>query len=311
MNKVAHKVSWLVVVNIIVTIMTAVRVSIVAADTESVDVFNGREAKPGAYPWQVMMASAQGGDDNFFCGGTLLNDHWVVTAAHCLEVDVNDKAPRPQPPSGFRVVAGRHNRTEKLPTDQIRNVAAIYMHPNYFTAYQNNTPRGKYDYDIALVKLLSPIQFNDRVQAIPQFDALDKLIAEKGIEATLIGWGSTVQNWDDIKLSNTLREVNREIKMVDEYYMLVDWFQGGTRRGDSGGSVMVRDAEGKMALVGIVSLGSTHTRVAKFANWLSETMLSVDTAQNRPNPEPETPATITRRINSQLNKLVYLPMLKR
>lgn len=42
-------------------------------------IVNGQWAQRGAWPWQVMLQV----DGSFFCGGSLINDRWILTAAHC------------------------------------------------------------------------------------------------------------------------------------------------------------------------------------------------------------------------------------
>lgn len=43
-------------------------------------IINGAETRPGEFPW----AAAIGLDGMFFCGGTVVSNLFVLTAAHCL-----------------------------------------------------------------------------------------------------------------------------------------------------------------------------------------------------------------------------------
>merc|ERR1712106_473584 len=47
-------------------------------------IVGGKETEVNEYPWMAALAKTETGDENFFCGGTLIGDQWVVTASHCL-----------------------------------------------------------------------------------------------------------------------------------------------------------------------------------------------------------------------------------
>ncbi|GCB78661.1 hypothetical protein scyTo_0020131 [Scyliorhinus torazame] len=66
-------------------------------------IVNGEEAVPGSWPWQVSLQSDSGWH---FCGGSLINDNWVVTAAHC-GVSTADF-----------VIVGAHDKSSKMELSQ-------------------------------------------------------------------------------------------------------------------------------------------------------------------------------------------------
>ncbi len=51
-------------------------------------VVGGVDAVKGAWPWQIGVFSTSG---RFFCGGSLINPFWVVTAAHCVDNTATNK----------------------------------------------------------------------------------------------------------------------------------------------------------------------------------------------------------------------------
>ncbi|KAF5288402.1 hypothetical protein FQA39_LY15439 [Lamprigera yunnana] len=104
-----------------------------------------------------------------FCGGSILNDHVALTAAHCT---VN------RPTSAFSVLYGTHDLESG---GALVDASEIVMHPEYNVLYYN-------DYDVALVYLQGSIQFSSKAQptvltSTPQNTA-------KLRQASVSGWGA-------------------------------------------------------------------------------------------------------------------------
>ena len=59
-------------------------------------VVNGENAKPHAWPWQISLRV----NGRHICGGSLIKNDWVITAAHCVDRNPN--------PSGYTVVVGMY-----------------------------------------------------------------------------------------------------------------------------------------------------------------------------------------------------------
>src|SRR5262245_52345839 len=82
------------------------------------ELIGGADAPLGSVPWQAEL-KLQGAH---WCGGALISDRWVVTAAHCISGMEKE---------WFTVVLGEHDTTVNEGTEQVRNIAFMKMHPNY------------------------------------------------------------------------------------------------------------------------------------------------------------------------------------
>ena len=116
------------------------RAAEVLAAKPNPEIVGGNIAAAGRWPWQVGLVQANI-SSNFnaqFCGGTLVDELFVVTAAHCITENNGSVTPKAE----IRVLTG----TQSLATGGTRRVVdQIVRHPNY----NDNTT----DFDIAVIKL--------------------------------------------------------------------------------------------------------------------------------------------------------------
>ncbi|XP_026793161.3 chymotrypsin A [Pangasianodon hypophthalmus] len=132
-------------------------------------IVNGEAAVPHSWPWQVSLQDSTG---FHFCGGSLINEWWVVTAAHC-----NVR-------TSHLVVLGEHDRSSNAESFQVIRIAKIIRHPQY-NAYTNN-------YDIVLIKLASPAQLNSYVSPVCVAKTSDNFPG--GMKCVTAGWGPIQYN---------------------------------------------------------------------------------------------------------------------
>ncbi|XP_012230034.2 trypsin-1 [Linepithema humile] len=137
-------------------------------------ITDGEDAVPGEFPYQV---SVQYGlppilPFSHICGGSILNENHVITAAHCI---INRLGK-------LRVIAGKHVLLETESTEQVVDVAKSYVHEKY--------PGGVAPYDIAVLKLSTHLIFNERVSAVNLPQQNEVRIGN----VVLSGWGSTSKN---------------------------------------------------------------------------------------------------------------------
>merc|ERR1719504_255455 len=235
-------------------------------------IVGGFEAAHHEWPWQVALFI----DDAWFCGGSLISDEWVMTAAHCA-----DGA------SYFDIMAGAHNVRASSEPNRVEVTSYNgWTHP----LWNSNDLSG----DLALIELPSPMPMNDYIStsclpATGETPAVGSLV-------TVTGWGKPSDSAGGI--SPVLREVrdipvmtnadcNAVYGIVGDGVVCIDTAGGrGSCNGDSGGP-LVQKAGGKAAgdqwtQVGIVSFGASagcevgmpagFTRTEYYLDWIkSET----------------------------------------
>ena len=209
-------------------------------------VVGGRDVADSEHPWavRILLADSDGNDQNI-CGGTLLNNGWVLSAAHCFQ-DVTKRRLKfgiYNPVSGERLFY-RH--------------FLILSHPNF------DMNKGLAN-DAALVKLHLPEGLTDQLITACVSPTLDI----DNLDATVAGWGREVSDVQS-QLSQDLKEIDLQIYPNAECIYEktdVDLFEGdlmvcagnhekevrgqSTCKGDSGSGLIVGDK----AVVGVVSWG--------------------------------------------------------
>ncbi|XP_027245559.1 cationic trypsin-3 isoform X2 [Cricetulus griseus] len=221
-------------------------------------IFGGYTCRKNSVPYQVSLNAGY-----HLCGGALVSDQWVLTAAHCYK-------PR------IQVRLGEFNINEIEGGEQIVNAAKIITHPNY----SNDTT----DNDIMLIKLNSPATMNSHVSTV----SLPNSCPSAGTECLVSGWGDSVSIGS--KSSSDLHCVNASIlsdlvcHTAYPHHITKNMFCAGfleekdTCQYDSGGPVVCNKE-----LQGVVSWGSScgkkgkpdvYTRVCNYLDWIQRTIES-------------------------------------
>ncbi|NXJ08803.1 CTRL protease, partial [Odontophorus gujanensis] len=228
-------------------------------------IINGQNAVSGSWPWQVSLQTRSG---SHFCGGSLINEYWVVTAAHC-EFS----------PYSHVVVLGEYNLNSATESVQVKTVAKAVTHPSWNAYTLNN--------DITLLKLSSPAQLNSRVS--PVCLASSNLALSSNTQCVTTGWGRT--NTISNALASRLQQVTLPLisqSQCQQYWgskitssMLCAGGAGASScQGDSGGPLVYNSGD-SWTLIGIVSWGSSncnvntpavYTRVSHFRDWIDQTV---------------------------------------
>ncbi|XP_061774292.1 granzyme B(G,H)-like [Nerophis ophidion] len=191
------------------------------AEATGCGIVGGKVSKPHSKPY---MASLQVQGEHV-CGGILIREDFVLTAGHC-KVDQT-----------MTVVLGAHDITKKEKSQQHIQVAEYHPHPKY---------RGKYQYDIMLLKLKPKATLNRYVKPMGLPKKAGKTPAN--IRCMVAGWGQTSKK---SKMSPVLMETTEKIqfsfecKKIWQYHFESDLMTctkpdkwGGVCQGDSGGPLI-------------------------------------------------------------------------
>ncbi|XP_006735225.1 transmembrane protease serine 12 [Leptonychotes weddellii] len=214
-------------------------------------IIGGTTAQTGAWPWVVSLQIQSGKILAHICGGSLVKNKWVLTAAHCTK-DIRD-------PLMWRVVIGTNSIKGHHPHSKKMKVKAIIIHPDFnLETYVN---------DIALFHLKKAVRYTDYIQPIClPFDVFQKL--DQNTKCFISGWGRTEEggNVTDVLQEAEVHYISRKICDSEQSYGKIipnTSFCAGdedgifdTCRGDSGGPLMCYLPEHKRFFVmGITSYG--------------------------------------------------------
>ncbi|XP_052895594.1 chymotrypsin-2-like [Anopheles moucheti] len=141
-------------------------------------IIGGTDAKEGAAPHQVSLQLL----GQHFCGGSIVGDRWILTAAHCTAyVKLN----------ATKVVVGTNNWKKRVNTYAIDR-AYTYNNLPLNTSFLTD--------DIVLLRLTSPLKFNNRVQQI----AYSAEMVPDNATLTITGWGQI----DKVQRPNMLQTLD-------------------------------------------------------------------------------------------------------
>ncbi|XP_049867243.1 trypsin-like [Pectinophora gossypiella] len=167
-------------------------------------IVGGHEAAPHSHPYAVSLQLRFLWVRAHFCGGTLLNQNWVLTAGHCIkESFIIRWLP-------MDVVAGAHNVDKFGPAAQVLTVSQRIAHPLYDGGIGPN--------DIAMLKTSMPFQMTKEVQPVN----LPVNFKVKPDNLALTGWGVLKTTFFFPSLPENLQEVNVTYIPYDECYQAVE-----------------------------------------------------------------------------------------
>ncbi len=232
------------------------------------EIVGGTATTIGANPWQVSLQSSSG---FHFCGGSIINANWILTAQHC----VNDGGVISKP---ARIEAGT---TTLSGSGQVRSVAEVVVYPGYVDA-----SKGK---DIALLRLSTPLDLSGAsAKAIPLLTAADATagLTNTGVVSRVTGWGTlssggsspdTLQTVDVNIVSNSSAQTSYPNETITADQLAAAAPGKDSCQGDSGGPLTVLKGSTRV-LAGVVSWGygcadsrypGMYARVSTYESWIA------------------------------------------
>jgi secreted trypsin-like serine protease len=273
-----------------------------AIDTTDYRIIGGAVVTdPKAWPWQIALkVRLNDGRELQICGGSIIAERWVLTAAHCIVVGEDAQQ---IPANRLLVVEGTQHLEQGGTKLEVKRVIL----KGYDPKRQTN--------DIALLELAQPAKSIPAPYARPENADLEK----PGRPAVVTGWG-LLQNvkWDkeknqwihkqtgqvvppeeakDSKLRQVelplvgwqacrdfyeaIREKVPGVGDVSDHNICAAVPEGGkdSCQGDSGGPLVARTEDNFYVQIGVVSWGvgcgirgvpGVYTRVAAYEGWLRE-----------------------------------------
>ncbi|XP_051983917.1 vitamin K-dependent protein C-like isoform X2 [Xyrauchen texanus] len=227
----------------------------------------GTVGKKGESPWQALILNHE---IMLHCGGVLIDENWVLTAAHCLESSTR-----------LTVRLGDYDRFKIEGTELVFTVKQAIVHPQYNHLTVDN--------DIALLQLSRPATFSTYIlpACLPSRDLAERVLHRNGTMTVVTGWGKknetakhfiSTLNFIDIPIMDSKVCSNYMINNLTQN-MLCGGVLGQIKdscEGDSGGPMMTMYHD-TWFLIGLVSWGEgcgqknklgIYTKVSSFVDWI-------------------------------------------
>ena len=277
-----------------IRVLFLVLLSIVVGANGEGRIFNGNLAKPGQFPY---FASIKRSGEHF-CGGALISNSMVITAAHCVSgKDITGDLVQ-YPLNDYSIRIGCYRQNEPLSDACVRRrIRRTMIHPLW------NGDVSSFRADLALLEL------SDTVDSITPIDVAQE--ARGGEQGLVPGYGDTEIGGMNGDSPNTLRYVKQTIDYIDGSLLTTLGDVKGACDGDSGGPlVTMPDCNGTSCekIAAIVVFGTDacdsfndldgFLYLPKYASWINAQM------QGEVGPEPsQSPVESTLSIKKGTYRL--------
>ncbi|XP_059177050.1 chymotrypsinogen A-like [Physella acuta] len=241
-------------------------------------ILGGISGKSYLYPW---MAFIENSYLKYTCGGSIIDETHILTAAHCVSyTDERTGITYPTPASKISVYTGSSimDGSTNYAEAKKRKVISVAYHEHYDSKLMNN--------DVAVLTLSAPIVY-DR-HHIPVCLANGTKTPQMASKCIALGWGNTI-SYSIGPISDYLLWIDMPIASDDDcqreytkYYNMNKFCAGAMGKnicaGDSGGPLVCMESDGRYYQYGIASAtrnecftsNALFTKVSSFLPWIAE-----------------------------------------
>ncbi|XP_039443000.1 CLIP domain-containing serine protease B9-like isoform X2 [Culex pipiens pallens] len=252
-------------------------------------IYGGEDADIDEFPWLAMLEYENfRGERKFSCGGSLVNNRYVVTAAHCVVGEVEKKEG-----TLISVRLGEYDTTTEIDCIE-QDGEKICADPPVDVALEEKIPHPEYDElskvnDVALLRMARDVLYTDFIQPIclPLPDFRSSVAGDvnfvTGFGRTLKGSRSPIKQKLGIKVYDQDRcrakFATKKADITSKQMCAGGDFAKDSCHGDSGGPLM--KLQKVWTLEGVVSFGNrcgledwpgVYSRVLAYMDWIRATV---------------------------------------
>jgi len=246
-------------------------------------IVHGEEVKPGERPYQASIQINYGdrltdsAKSTHFCGGAVLSDRYIITAAHCMKGQVA---------KNLKVVRGTIDITDRSsPVNRVKRI----IRADYNDITKKN--------DLTLLEIdLDNIENLDRLNhhQVKNISVCPQSFDPEGQDCVVSGWGHLKHKGSSVP--TILREVSLRVLHADTCAKMLNRYPwdpkdstmlcaGGEDKdacqGDSGGPMVCKMEDGSECLAGVVSWGvgcategvpGVYTNLRNYLRWINDSI---------------------------------------
>ncbi|KAJ3632607.1 hypothetical protein MTP99_009604 [Tenebrio molitor] len=229
-------------------------------------IIGGQPARVAQFPYAAAI-TVQTTNGRFFCGGTLLNWDWILTAGQCVDGAIL-----------FTIQLGSNSLVADDPNKLQVATSEYVIHPDYNPLTLEN--------DIGLIKLRMPVEYSTYLRRV---NFVGTHFIEPATEVMAIGWGQTTDEdsglSDDLMWTNVVTLSNEECRLYygnqigNSTICIEGNYNEGTCYGDTGSGLFKDMTKMYIEIVGIASFisgngcestdPSGYIRTQPYREWIS------------------------------------------